>query len=368
MRKSEAMFGPAGRKVGRLFACAAMVLAVGGCSSLPRSVSSLSEVQESSEQGLITLIPLSAQTLPPPQQPLQSGFPPELTQAEPFDHSRLGPGDRLHVRIWEGGTPTVFTGPAGPDLGELTVDEAGRIYLPFVGAVEAAGNTVAEVRAAVIRRLGNVVLRPQVDIREVERRSALISVQGDAAKTGVFPIERGRTRLGALLAEVAPNQENAEMLEVTVRREGTSGRVRLSDIYANSALDIALRPGDSIILNRIVENVTVLGAAGIQGQVRIPERRFSLIDAIGQARGLSDDAADPRAVFLMRAQGVNAQRPLVYQLDMRRPDAIALASRFIVQDDDAILISSAPFAQTRKMLSAFAQSLGTVRATTSVVP
>jgi polysaccharide export outer membrane protein len=59
---------------------------------------------------------------------------------------------------------------------------------------------------------------------------------------------------------------------------------------------------------------------------------------------------------------------LVYQLDMRRPDAIALASRLIVKDDDAILISSAPFAQTRKLLSAFSQTLGTVRSTTTVVP
>lgn len=349
----------------RAFALASLAASLAGCATLPRSVSSLSEFQEASAQGDISLVPLTAETLPPPPNPLQATFPAALIAAEEFDFSELGAGDRVQVRIWEGGTPTLFT--AGPDLGELTIDESGRLYLPYVGAIPAAGRTIPELRRTIVDRLSRVVARPQVDIRAAERRSTLVTVQGDAAKTGLYPIERGRTRLGALLAEVAPSQENPEMLKVTVRRDGVIGQARLSDIYSNPALDIALRPGDSIILNEVVENVTVLGAAGIQGQVQIPERGFSLIDAIGQARGLSDEAADPRAVFLMRAQGPGAP-PLVYQLDMRRPDAIALASRLIVRDDDAILISSAPFAQTRKLLSAFSQTLGTVRSTTTVVP
>ena len=151
----------------------------------------------------------------------------------------------------------------------------------------------------------------------------------------------------------------------------TAAPVSAEIVYLSSGKTLSVKShrveGDSIILNKVVENVTVLGAAGIQGRVRIPERNFSLIDAIGQARGLSTDAADPRAVFLMRAEGANGP-PLVYQLDMRRPDAIALANRFIVRDDDAILISNSPFAQTRQVLSAFAQSLNTIRSTTTIVP
>lgn len=346
-------------------AIALLVVALAGCAGMPRSVSSLSEFQQSSELGNITLVPLTAQNLPPPQEDVSVAFPPSFTQAAEFAYERLGPGDRLQVRIWESGTPTLFT--QGSDLGELIVDESGRLYLPYVGAINVAGSTIPQVRSAVIGRLSKVVARPQVDIRAIDRRSTLVTVQGDAGKTGLYSIERGRTRLGALLAEVAPNQENPEMLSVAVRRDGTVGQVRLNDIYRNPALDIALRPGDSIILNKVVENVTVLGAAGVQGRIRIPERNFSLIDAIGQARGLSEDSADPRAVFLMRNQE-GTSVPLVYQLDMRRPDAIALGNRFIVQNDDAVLISNAPFAQTRKVLSAFAQTLSTIRSTTAVVP
>jgi len=167
-----------------------------------------------------------------------------------------------------------------------------------------------------------------------------------------------------LLADVAPDQKNPEMLDVTVRRGGMVGRARLSDIYADPALDIPLRPGDSVILNQVVEHVTVLGAAGVQGQVQVPKRDFNVMEALGEARGLSEDVADPRAVFLMRAQADPAAPPIVYQFDMRRPETVVLARRFIVRDNDAILISSAPFAQTRKVLSAFAQSLTGLRSAT----
>jgi polysaccharide biosynthesis/export protein len=334
---------------------------------MPRAVSSLSEIQRASEQGQIELIPITAQTLPPPPHELQSAFPQVFSNAPETRYGRLGPGDRVSVRVWESGSPTVFTSTGGgTDLGEMTVDEAGRLYFPYVGALRVSGMTIGEVRDIVARRLRTVVLNPQVDIRPVEQRSMLVSVQGDAAKTGSFPITRGRIHLGELLAEVAPNQKNPEMLNVTVRRDGQAGTVRLADIYRNPALDVALKPGDSIILNEVVENVTVLGAAGVQGQVRIPERDFSLVDALGQARGLNPEAADPRGVFVMRAPGDPGARPLVYHIDMRRPEAIALANRFVLRDDDAVLISSAPWAQTRQVLSAFAQSMATVRSVATI--
>lgn len=336
--------------------------ALAGC-AMPRSVTSLSEVQNSAEQGQIRLIPISAATLPALPEPIGDSFPAAFSEAKDYAYDNLGPGDRLHVTIWETTSPAVFSSAGGlADLGEMSVDEKGRIYIPYVGPVQATGLSAPEVRDSIIAKLGRVVHRPQVDVRVVERRSNRVSVLGAAGKSGSYSLERGQTRLSQLLAVAAPNQENPEMLAVTLRRSGTSSSVRLSDIYAKPKLDIALRPGDSIILKEMVQNITVLGAAGVQGQVRIRERDFTLIEALGQARGLNPEAADPRGVFVMRAQDAEGAPPLVYQFDMRRPDAIALANRFVVKDNDAVLISSAPWAQTKQVLSAFAQSLSPFRA------
>ena len=344
---------------------ALLMLGAAGCSGMPRAVSSYKEVEAASKQGAINLVPVTAETLP--AAPAQTtGFPNDFLSAREFAYERLGSGDRLGVRIWEGGTPTVFTSESGSNASEVTVDEQGRVYLPYVGAMRVSGLTVAEVRDAVARRLRTVVARPQVDIRVLERRSTLVTIQGDAAKTGAYSIERGRTRLSSLLAEVAPDQKIPEMLNVVVRRGSEVGQVTLRELYKNPALDIALQPGDSIILTEAVENITVLGAAGVQGQVRIPDRNFTVMDALGQARGINPDAADPRAIFVMRAQAQPGQPPLVYQFDMRRPEVIALANRFVLRDEDALLISNASWAQTRQVIAAFSQGLASVRSAATI--
>lgn len=347
------------KRLERNAAWAAAALAIAGC-AMPSSVSSYSDVQHASEAGQIELVPVTAATLPPPPNKTENGFPSDFVGQAALAYDRLGPGDRLDIKVIESGTPTVFTN-AGGELGELRVDEGGMLYLPYAGGLKVSGMTVPEARAEIIRKLRTVVLNPQIDIRVLENRSKLVSVQGAAAKTGTFLIDRGRTRLGELLAEAAPDQKNPEMLEVTLRRGNESGTVRLSDIYSKPDLDIALRPGDSVIVREVVQNVTVLGATGVQGQVRMPKRDFNVLDALGEARGLSEDYADPRAVFVVRARTDTGAKPLVYQFDLRQPDKLELARRFVLRDQDAIMVSSAPFAQTRKILSSFAQSLTGLR-------
>jgi polysaccharide export outer membrane protein len=348
----------------RLVTISLLATAAAGC-VMPRAVTSLGEVQAASDDRRITLVPVTSASIPQ-SQVVAASFPGEYLSAQPIEQELLGPGDVVKVHVWEGGTATVFIANSG-DLGEISVDDQGRLYLPFAGMIPVAGRSIPEVRGDITRRLRTVVRNPQVDIRPVRLRSKLISVQGNAAKAGSYPIERGRTRLGELLGEAAPDLKNPEMLEVTVRRAGQSGSVRMADILRNPSLDIALQPGDSVVLNEIVENVTVLGAAGVQGQVRIARREYSVADVLGQARGLDENAADPRAVFLVRPQQGDAA-PIVYQFEMRRPETVALASRFVVRDKDAILISNAPFTQTRKALSAITQTIGTARSAVVAVP
>lgn len=335
-----------------------------GC-AMPRPVASLAEVRQASSAGRIHLVPVSADMVSLPST-VSSTFPGAFLEAAEVEHELLGIGDLLKVRILEAGSPTLYVANSG-DLGEVQIDEDGRIFLPHVGSLAAAGKTIAELRSDISGRLRTVVRNAQVDIRPGELRSKLVSVQGNVAKGGTYTIARGRTRLGALLGEAAPTLDHPEMMDVTVRRDGLSGTVRLADIHKDPSQDIALRPGDSILLTERVEHVTVLGAAGLQGQVRIAERNFSVADILGQARGLSPEAADPRAVFLIRSEPGQAT-PTVYQFEMRNPETVALASRFVVRDQDALLISNAPFAQTRQLLSSVSQTLGTARSAVSIVP
>ena len=344
-------------------ACLIPLLAA-GC-TLPRSGASYGEVRSAAEDGDIRLVPAEQAGIVP-LAAAADRFPAELEARGWFDADRLGPGDRVQMYVYESGTPAVF-GAQNGNLGEAVVDETGSLYVPYAGAVRVGGMTLPQARQAVARSLRTVVREPQVDLRLAEIRSRLVSVQGNAAKPGTYPIERGRLRLVELLGETAPQLEMPEMVNVTVRREGRAATVRLSEVMRNPALDIDLHPGDVIVLDQLDENITVLGAAGVQGQVPITRRDFSVLDALGEARGLNDDASDPRAVFLIRQQA-DGTAPVVYQFDMRRPEIVALASRFPVYNNDAVLISNASYTQLRKVLQAFSMSLSPVRSAVQIAP
>jgi polysaccharide export outer membrane protein len=341
-----------------------LALATAGC-ALPRAQASYGEVRSAGEDGDIRLVRAEEAGIVPFGPP-NDRFPPGLDSSGWFDADRLGPGDRVQMYVYESGTPAVFQAQNG-NLGEAVVDENGALYVPYAGAVRVGGMTLPQARQAVARSLRTVVREPQVDLRLAEIKSRLVSVQGNAAKPGTYPIERGRLRLVELLGETAPELEMPEMVNVTVRREGQAATVRLSEVMRNPALDIDLRPGDVIILDQLDENITVLGAVGVQGRVPITQRDFSVLDALAASRGLNDDAADPRAVFLIRPQA-DGSAPVVYQFEMQRPEVVALASRFPVMDNDAVLISNASYTQLRKVLQAFSMSLSPVRAAVQIAP
>ncbi|MEZ5689127.1 MAG: polysaccharide biosynthesis/export family protein [Caenibius sp.] len=338
-----------------LMACSVALLA--GC-VMPASTASIKDMQASAADGKIELVMVDPSQVPLEPPPDAQGFPPQFRDALQVDADQLGPGDVLRLRIFEAGVPQVF-GPMG-ELGELAIDDSGTIFVPHVGTVRADGLTVSALRASIVARLRTVIHDPQVTVTLVESRSRLVNVLGTATKPGVYPIERGRTRLSALIGEAAQAFDKPDMLRVTMRRNGDQASVRMSDILADPALDIALRPGDTVVLDRLDENVTVIGAASVQGTVPIVRRDFSVIDALGGAQGLDNDAANPKAVFLVRAQPAG-QAPLVYQFEMDRPEIVALASRFAVRDKDTVLISNANFTDVRKVLQAVAQSMSTVR-------
>lgn len=352
--------------------------ALQGC-VIPRSGPLLSEVQASHERNDVELVSVTPALALASRAAGGATFPAGFVQAQPLDSEKLAPGDGVDIALWGHDGVGVFANSAGiaggmTDLGEMVIDEAGTIYVPQVGRVRAQGLTLAGLRDAIERRLSRVTVGLDVSVRRTDRRGQTVAIEGDLAKPGVYPIGPGTQRLSGLLSQAAPNQTNPEQLAVTVRRHGESASVRLSDIYGNSAQDIALRAGDSVVVHNVVENLTVLGAAGTQSRVKLSKRNYTVLDALGDSRGLSDSLANPKAVFLLRirpdaapgAAGVPDAPPVVYQFDFTKPEQMVLAGKFTVHDGDAIYISDAPFTQVQKVLSAFSATLGTARSVSSM--
>jgi polysaccharide export outer membrane protein len=350
-----------------------LAISLTGC-SLPRSGPSAGEFTRSAQDGAIHLVDAtSADAASSQQADPATGFSAAWQAVPPINSDIIGVGDTLDITIFERDGLNMF--PAGQDgashLVGIPVEAGGAVQIPYVGSVAAAGSSPADVRSAVLRRLRRLALSSDVTVAISGRHSQLVSVQGDVSKPGMVPLGPETRRLTSLLSMAAPTPANLEQAVVTVRRGAQATSLRLSDVFEQPAQDIALRAGDVVIVRNVVSAVNVLGAAGLQGRVRITKRAYSVVDAVADARGLNDAAANAGAVYLMRLSNpdlLTAAAPTVYHFDFRDPAEIAIAARFVVHDGDAVLIANAPFAQSSKVLTAFSGVLNTARSAAAIAP
>jgi protein involved in polysaccharide export with SLBB domain len=105
----------------------------------------------------------------------------------PLDVNKLalGPGDKLNL--------TVFYGSHQLQAA-YTLDNSGQISVQFIGAVDANGKTLEQVREDIKKRLGDGFLNdPIISLTIAEINSLTLSISGMVAKTGAVKFTPGIT-------------------------------------------------------------------------------------------------------------------------------------------------------------------------------
>ena len=209
---------------------------------------------------------------------------PSATAASaPRPEALLGVGDIVKITVYQ-----------NPDL---TVDgarisENGQINFPLIGAVVVSGLTVpaAEQKIAKQLRDGGFVLRPQVTIQLGQIRSSVISILGQVAKPGRFPIEAVGTKVSEMLAVaggVVPGASDTVTLVGT--RNGRPIKLEI-DVPAilqsgKTELDLVVENGDIIYADR-APMAYIYGEVQRPGQFKI-ERGMTLMQVIASNGGIS---------------------------------------------------------------------------------
>jgi polysaccharide export outer membrane protein len=164
---------------------------------------------------------------------------------------------------------------------------------------------------------------------------------------------------------------------VRVTRGRHTGKVWLQDLWASPALDIALRPGDQIVIEEDQRRFTALGATGGQALVPFESETLSAIEAIATVGGLQTAAADPTGVFVFRNEpaeianivlgrnDLQGDQRMVYVLDLTQPNGMFEARDFLVRDGDTVYVTEAPYVQWSKTLSALTGATGAAANLTS---
>src|SRR3954468_17386018 len=91
---------------------------------------------------------------------------------------RLGPGDKLRIEVYK-----------DPQLSQsVQIRPDGKITMPLVGDIEAAGTTPLELRDVVSRQLKEYMNNPVVTVIVVEATAATAYVMGEVMHPGAVPL------------------------------------------------------------------------------------------------------------------------------------------------------------------------------------
>lgn len=155
----------------------------------------------------------------------------------------IGPEDVLDINVWKEPDMTRIV-PVRPD---------GKISLPLINDVQAAGSTPQQLASTVTAKLRKYVQDPQVTVIVTAINSQRIFVVGEVLRAGAFPLIPGMTVLQAL-SSAGGFSTFADVKKIHVMRVVDGKHVNLPFNYKevlkgdNPDQNIKLEPGDTVIV------------------------------------------------------------------------------------------------------------------------
>jgi len=249
---------------------------------------------------------------------------------------RVGPGDTLVVIVW--GRPDLGSQVPIDMDGELRgslVREDGTAFLPFVGTFPVDGMTVDAIRASIEERYARIVEDPQVEVKLHECQARSVLLGGEIAHPGVHHLCENLETVGELLTSARGLTEDADGAGALLTRGETTYAL---DLYAaergeSRAMDVFLEDGDILHVPAVAERmIQVFGEVRRQGSIPIPESGITLLEALGQARGVEVGASNTQRIFLVRHSG---NRVVTYRLTLAE---LMQGPQIQANDGDTLLV------------------------------
>jgi len=154
---------------------------------------------------------------------------------------KLVAGDKLRIEVYKDAQLSQ----------SLQVRPDGKITLPLVGDIPAAGRTSSELRDVITTSLKEYNTNPVVTVIVVETVPPTIYVMGEVNNPGPQPLN-GEVTVMQALATAGGFKDFAKTRDIRIQRKGTAGLTTLHFDYKDAVNGkgkiIVLQPGDTIIV------------------------------------------------------------------------------------------------------------------------
>lgn len=223
-----------------------------------------------------------AQTPPPPQASASAAAgAPGLGDSSAYV---LGRDDAVEIALLGGGQ---FGGRA-------RVQADGTIQLPFIGKIQAADRTTAELADAIRKALqtGGYFADPVVTVEVVGYASRYVTVLGAVGQPGLIPMNRPY-RLSEILARVGGIRDGAADYVVVRSANGEEKKLLVRDLATGDASqDPAVAPGDKIYAPT-AELFYIYGQVNSPGAYPL-QTGMTVRMALAKAGGLTESGSDKK--------------------------------------------------------------------------
>jgi len=181
-----------------------------------------------------------AQTTQPPRAAGTSGSTTGSASATVSTDYRLVSGDKLRIDVYKDAQLSQ----------QLQIRPDGKITLPLVGDVMAAGHTSMELRDAIAGSLKEYIANPVVTVIVMETTPQIVYVTGEVTHPGAVTLTNGKLSVLQAIAMAGGFTDFANRKDITIVR----GSQRLKFNYKDALDDdskrepLALQPGDTVVI------------------------------------------------------------------------------------------------------------------------
>ena len=157
---------------------------------------------------------------------------------------RLVSGDKLRIEVYKDAQLSQ----------SLQIRPDGKITLPLVGDVPAAGRTSVELRDAIAKSLQEYMTDPTVTVIVTETSPQIIYVTGEVNKPGAYALVNGQMSIIQAIALAGGLTDFANKKDIQVLRKTATGMEKLRFNYKEVLNDetrrepLQLHPGDTILV------------------------------------------------------------------------------------------------------------------------
>lgn len=313
--------------------------------------------------------------------------------------SVVGRGDVLDIAIWEAPPAALFGATSGDSrlasaaatnalargttLPEQMVNSEGRITIPFVGSVVAAGRTPQQIERDITSRLIGKAHEPQAIVRLIRNASANVTIVGDVANSARVPLTARGERLLDILAASGGVKQPVGKMTIQITRGATVASMPLSGVINDPRQNIRLQADDVVTALYQPFSFTALGATGRNEELPFEGTGLTLAQALGRVAGLQDQRADVRGVFIFRLEDPSVlglppgtevrttpdgKVPVIYRVDMKNPATFFIAQGFPIRNKDVLYVSNAPLADVQKFVSIISSTILPIATTAAIIP